>query len=781
MQKAFAIEMAMVKQIYKALENKDQDLALMEFKELPYRLKSQVYLILSKTLFPDVEPEIEKGRKSLFDLDDALKVPTDVKANCFKDLESKMLQSYIDISDAQIFGLLQQDFRDMVEGTAEKEKAAHTALAAAQKKEEELFEILRSTHRIAHTALVTLHQKMQNQKTEIENASRKIKTLDLKLQGKTQIENQIESLRKQYEAVIQNLKEDKKSLQESNNSLQERLLQVQQTQLVQSLNESSIDSLGGSFLMVAKTSPLDRFADFVSTRSPQYSFEQVKTFIQRGETLVTEIQNGRANSIGLSQRAEMIAEMVWYMLYCAVCEDQEFSQGTFVVRDPGHAIFKFFQSTLGMVGGAAPRDSTHFADRILPSYSADGKKIVKTYGIDVKPSEKKGLPANMRTVNFAAIETIDGFDWSFFKPEAHGVEDWTDFMMHAWDYVKTRPARWMKKADGPNEYREHLPLEVEKGFFAVTKGSNLPPVVKKFGISGIFSELHKMCKDSNVPQETKKKITTFLHDLSQKYNHLEVRKGNEVVLGDSFLDGSITKSQDIININSLTLEQLKLNEALARVKNAAHDEELSCALSALKEMKTPLLKIKEGFVDDVASMFKMNRQDPKSPFNKQAIFDQINKDLERSKKNLKFTVDDKKFNNPDELYDYLCGVEPFVSIHSKDKEQAVLRFMALLQQGPVSDLWAQAKDWFEQHHRGIGVYQRVPTRQELENRTTITSIEARTGKDPTIEVKQPFFLQCADLESKLFEPEKRYVVIEGVMKTDFNSQTLEMKANLLDC
>lgn len=537
--------------------------------------------------------------------------------------------------------------------------------------------------------------------------------------------------------------------------------------------EKSDDFMENEFFYVDELTLEEKFAEYVHSKCPNYQVDQAKRFIAEGKKLVEEIQNGQAAFIPPEKRKDLLASLVWYMLFYAVGKNQGFNQGTIVFRDPGYAICKFALQCQDVY----PRESTHFKDRLLPTFF-NGEEKTTTYGIDFPfgsksdlPNLKPGLPGQKQTVNFCPIESKDGLHWSFFKPEDWGLSDLYQFLGHAWDYLATRPAHFFGNPNGEEDRKEHLPIEIEKDFLAIyskaTQTQNIPDDVKKFGIAGVNAILEAMLKDENC-KFLKEEIEKLLSKLSKNYDNLNVQKGKESTLSESFINGRDPKPRKSESRSSEELAMLKKMDALALVKHAVNGAELKRALAALQQM-SPMETLIKDPIPDIARGFFLDKNNPKSLFDKDKIFAQVNKDLTRTD----FKIDDVKFENADKIYNYLGNVEPFAKMQA-GKEQEILRFMTLLQQGVGADLWGQLCNWYQQQAQGV-----IVCECGSNDKSAVYSVSVITGQHPTIAMKKLYKLMGADESVKAFyRNEGPYTYLQGALVIDYNQKQTRVSCTI---
>ncbi len=550
-QKAYAVELAMVGVVCRAFEKEQIEQAHAEFNEFPYRMKESFFRLLG-------ENDVELGRKRFFSLEGHF-VETKTKIESLTTYQNNLEKIYSKALESDQIRLLQQDFKAALEGSDEKTN---------QHLHYDMMELLRTTHLTAFRALRNMQEKIKSHMANETKLTARIAELTCDVDAREQ-------------RITQLTKENLQWKWESDEKLN---------------SCRKIEQVEEDFVHLEKPTTMEQFADFAHDRCPAYKIDDVKKFIEQGKFLVEKIQNGKAFSIPPEERKKEIAPLMWYMLYFAVSKNQGFSQGTIVFRDPGHAISKFFLEC----GKPAvyPRLSSHFKGRILPTFF-EGAEQTTTYGIDIPQDNQNGLPVNKRTVNFSPIETKDGLDWSFLKPEDWGLGDMYQLVGHSWDYFTSRFAHLSGNPNGPGDRKEHILPETRHAFeeiyTEVVSEKTIPDTVKKFGIAGMKGVLEGMLNDQELSEEIKEKINEFLGVLRGKYDYLNIRNGHEAILGSSLILGSEPEAKLHESINGDSLGQEKLKDAQMRVKNAAHKNELLHGLSLLNGK--PALNGTVQFVD----------------------------------------------------------------------------------------------------------------------------------------------------------------------------------------
>lgn len=711
LQKALAVEMAMIGVICKALEKGQTERAYAEFHELPSRMKEAILrLMAQKQLFVS---DLEAREKSFF----VHTVETKAKIGELNAYQDSLEKSYSHFSDSDHLRMLQQEFQ-------QKENIFFTTLKQTHDTKWELLELLQTTHA---TALQKL-QKMQAEQN-------------------TQLLHQIATLQNHASEQNHTMKCFEEKIRE---------LELENLQLKTKMHENgSLEKKNIEVVVDPEEVPIGQFAEFVKRECPSYNIENVMKFIEQGKSLVEKIQNGQAALIPIKERKKEMVSLVWYMLYFAVCKKQGFRQGTIVFRDPGHAIAKFFLECGHLF--IYPRPSTHFTDRLLPTFFAE-KYRTTSYGIDILQDNQTGLPGNKQTVLFSPIESQDGLDWTFFKPENWGFGDSYQKMGHAWDYFTSRWAHLMGNPNGPHDRKEHILPDTrtafERIYFQAVSGDNAnPDGVKKFGIAGMKAVFEGMLNDSDLSEDIKVKMRQFLSELQSKYDYLDTRKGHEAILGSSFILGSIPQENMHQSMQLESLERERLKDAQMRVKNAVHKSELAQGLAILSE-KAPLTIKKLNFGDGMNDSFRTDLQSFQSNLDKNLIFKALHEEMQNF--NVQLLVDGQQYENVEAVYEQL----------SKTSEDTALRLMAMMQKQTAKNILLQLEQWFAQPSCGVAL-QQMPD----------VTIDLQTGPNPTMEMTLLFRLVTIDATKPVYD-KVFFENIEGKMKIDSSQQTNTISARV---
>ena len=259
----------------------------------------------------------------------------------------------------------------------------------------------------------------------------------------------------------------------------------------------------------------ENFESYVE-KTRKYSkvgFEEALAFVREGALLRQQIQKGSLVHCTLEEKRRLIVPFTWFLMFKAIEKREGFLQGMFVVEDPGHKIASFFKEV------GYERISSHYHGR-----------SGQNYGIDMP----KKLPYGFRTVLFGelSVSEKDG-DWTFWKPENHGLGSSYDKVMHALSYVADLALRVIRPSQGEYNRKENLPLCFKKvGKQMRSVGMNIQKdTVAEWGISGLFKAAIS-CLQKNPSHQQEVVSRRFVQQARASYDWLHIRSGNEVVISE---------------------------------------------------------------------------------------------------------------------------------------------------------------------------------------------------------------------------------------------------------
>ncbi|MDE3045949.1 MAG: hypothetical protein KGJ02_04825 [Verrucomicrobiota bacterium] len=211
--------------------------------------------------------------------------------------------------------------------------------------------------------------------------------------------------------------------------------------------------------------------------------------------------------IALEQRELCLFGLMWHLRELSIQKHQEFEQGTFVIKDAGDVIHDF----LVQYPKAYKRWSSHFT-----------RTRESCYGIDIE-----GLPTQKRTIHFGKLKTLTGENYTFIKPENYGMGDIVSNVCHGVDYAWTR----FFQPTGKDIRKERLPPLLHINYLEIAKTLNLitdenTDLINNYGIAAMVKIL--------TPHQKNEAVNKFLKEIEKNYDHLDIRKGNEVILDNVY-------------------------------------------------------------------------------------------------------------------------------------------------------------------------------------------------------------------------------------------------------
>lgn len=251
---------------------------------------------------------------------------------------------------------------------------------------------------------------------------------------------------------------------------------------------------------------------------------------------------------------QAIIDVMWFLYAQAVDKNQPFEEGTFTYAQPVLQK-KFFEFLKGYVDFVAQdtderavtdgvRDTVgasknHFAASRVSTHFKERGGI--HYGIDMvfekEDQAQEVLPNNNTHILFGE---------TFVKLEDHGVRLGNGYMSHAFGFIDSvkRKVTGGNANDIPIYRKEHVPQDVLSFFDIIldalydrdtSKIQEEQQEIKKHGISHMIQLIAERDGDTNrlVLKENNKLnkdlIQKFLDQLAHIYDHLEFRKGREVI------------------------------------------------------------------------------------------------------------------------------------------------------------------------------------------------------------------------------------------------------------
>lgn len=172
-----------------------------------------------------------------------------------------------------------------------------------------------------------------------------------------------------------------------------------------------------------------KLLNYLKTTQCQESLETIQQRIRKGHALVSSIVSDtqqaidNANALSITERSQLITDLMWYLMDLALKKGKGFNEGTFVINGAHKALYDFLRS----FKSTYMRGHSHFKSRVPEVIKNMFYECSKGYGIDCAsgPADKKHL----------LFELIDGGKMLFIKPENHGTDGMLDYICHAVGYA----------------------------------------------------------------------------------------------------------------------------------------------------------------------------------------------------------------------------------------------------------------------------------------------------------------------------------------------------------
>ncbi|MCX5924798.1 MAG: hypothetical protein NT124_00665 [Candidatus Dependentiae bacterium] len=247
--------------------------------------------------------------------------------------------------------------------------------------------------------------------------------------------------------------------------------------------------------------------------------------------------NGRVPA----QTEENLRAIIWSLFAIAAQKGQSFDEGTFVIEDQNNYLYRW----LATFPGAKQRLATHFQEYPGITY----------YGLNIK-----NLPHNHTTLLCGSFtHNANNKQYVFIKPELHGVEEWGEWASHGVGLFQSKARKHIPGAqalfgsdDQEGWRKERVPSAISNLFGTIIKLANkgwahswLSPashhknnpatLIKNGKTGGIWKmrEIVHAIDEKTIPAQKKaefKDLKTRFEAECKKYDHLDIRKGREVIL-----------------------------------------------------------------------------------------------------------------------------------------------------------------------------------------------------------------------------------------------------------
>ncbi len=294
---------------------------------------------------------------------------------------------------------------------------------------------------------------------------------------------------------------------------------------------------------------------FLKNQSPVYALStegesSARERIKNGKMYLKSLASGTMNDIPVKfknpfveiQRSylDAIIALCWALFDQAVREGHGFTGGTIVFEDKEYRIFNFlfdYATKANKDLASGERDPKYisqncFAYERHSSHFPEMQNSYGQFGIDIRYGQgdlEKLLPANKSHILFGKI-LLKGKELSFIKMEVYGLcmRD-ASVVKHGLEFLKGT-----KGKKGPSR-REDLPKQVK-----TLLGKMLNAIPKKFkaditteiGKPEVIKNIYAVAKKLAMQKGTSgsKEAEDLVKYLDDNFDHLDIRRGNEVIL-----------------------------------------------------------------------------------------------------------------------------------------------------------------------------------------------------------------------------------------------------------
>lgn len=317
------------------------------------------------------------------------------------------------------------------------------------------------------------------------------------------------------------------------------------------LEDAETNSLDWVHLDDTQLTEEDRFKEYVMNHCGQISLEIAYGRALKGLKFYRSFYNGQIpifpdHSDELLK--EQLADMCWGFMFQACMKNQSFIEGTFDIRDEGYRIFNYFRPIL------YGRYSSHYKRRIIKDIT--DRSEWSHFGCDY---EIGNLPAGKRSVMLGCINTRDGSERIYIKMENFGAN--LDVMQdptaqayclhpiaHTAEFILSQskhlaPSIFGEAGNCPDMHKEHILIQDKKKIqnfltliselFNISNSVN----IEEYGFQDFILFLEKNILNlgnelNNEQLNLINRINVYLEELKERYDYLEYRKGDEVIIND---------------------------------------------------------------------------------------------------------------------------------------------------------------------------------------------------------------------------------------------------------
>jgi len=311
-----------------------------------------------------------------------------------------------------------------------------------------------------------------------------------------------------------------------------------------------------------------------------YQFQQKISpdIIQRilyGGSLVHQIANNYKYSRTSKSHKEQLEDIInisYYFFSEALAKNQVYDEGSFVIHDKNFRIYEFLmdyvkscnQNVTGTIKDPAffKANNPYAYPRISTHHKKSQKKF-RQYGIDIRFSPDHPLqtllPNHKAHILFGKIN--EQKELLFFKIERYGLVFTSEFLGHTYELIRSQSKKIAKKIpfinsvfandEHPSFRCEYIPHSFKQRcqeIFDETKKTviscgnellkNLSLVQDECASHGIYF-LYELGQQPEIPEELSLSINKYIHELAQELDHLQLRTGREVIIGQKEFDNAL--------------------------------------------------------------------------------------------------------------------------------------------------------------------------------------------------------------------------------------------------
>ncbi len=294
---------------------------------------------------------------------------------------------------------------------------------------------------------------------------------------------------------------------------------------------------------------------FLKDQSPEYALDAknealAQAAIKKGNDYLKAIMAGTMDKIPVKfdkpfaeiqkDYLNAIIALSWALFDKAVRQGEGFTGGTIVFEDKGHKVFNFLFDYAKKANDSLANGKRNpkyisqncFAYERHSSHFPEMQDAYGQFGVDMRYGNgdlEKLLPANKSHLLFGQVASKNK-ELSFIKMEVYGLcaRD-ASVIKHGLEFLKGN-----KGKKGPSR-REAVPKEVKnmveqmlnempkENRAAVSQEIGKPAIIKN-----IYSVAKKLATIKGVPGS--KKAQELVTYLEKNFDHLDIRRGNEVIL-----------------------------------------------------------------------------------------------------------------------------------------------------------------------------------------------------------------------------------------------------------